>query len=198
LRARITRVYVCNDVKEIEIVYKVLSPKAAVLKKLRRFKHVGIKHTVDVYYYDPLRSDLKPDRERRLRSAFRLRTKAGQAYLTYKKDHFTKRGAWAYTDEHEVAVSDHATAAQIIKHLGLKPLVKLDMRKHTYEHGSYEIVFEEVKQLGIFLEVELRRPARGSVKSEIQRINAFVATLGLKLEQKYMGKPEMMVQQRKK
>ncbi|MFO0704422.1 MAG: class IV adenylate cyclase [Candidatus Andersenbacteria bacterium] len=180
--------------KEIEVVYKVLSPKAAVLKKLRRFKHVGIKHTVDVYYYDPLRPDLKPDREHRLHSAFRLRVKAGQPYLTYKKDHFAKSGAWAYTDEHETAIADAATAARIIEHLGLKPLVKLDMRKHTYVHGPYEIVFEEVKKLGTFLEVELRRPSHASVKTEMNKIRSFVATLGLKLEEKHMGKPEMMVQ----
>jgi predicted adenylyl cyclase CyaB len=184
--------------KEIEAVYKVLSPKAAVLKKLRRYRHVGIKHTVDVYYYDPLRSDLKPDRERRLHSAFRLRTKAGQAYLTYKKDFFTKRGAWAYTDEHETAIADYATAARIIKHLGLKPLIKLNMRKHTYLHGRYEIVFEEVKNLGNFLEVELIKPSRASVKTEMNKINVFAATLGLKLEQKHMGKPEMMLQERAK
>ena len=72
-------------------------------------------------------------------------------------------------------------------------MITLDMRKHTHLHGPYEIVFEEVKNLGNFLEVELRQSSRASVRTEMNKIRRFIATLGLKLEEKHMGKPQMMV-----
>lgn len=129
--------------KEIEVIFAVRSSRKEVLTALRRYKYEGIKHTIDTYFYDPLRADLKPDKGQRLQRAFRLREKSGRAYFTYKRDFFTKAGAWDYTDEQEVAVSDKATARRIIEALGLQPLLTLDMNKHVY--GKPEMMVQKRK-----------------------------------------------------
>lgn len=43
---------------------------------------------------------------------------------------------------------------EIIKKLGFKELLTIHNSKRTYKYGDYEIVFETVKNLGYFIEVE--------------------------------------------
>ena len=48
--------------KEIEILVKLHSSKTHALKKLSRYKNLGIQRTKDIYYFDPKRDQLKADR----------------------------------------------------------------------------------------------------------------------------------------
>ena len=186
--------------REIEVLVKVLSPKQKALRSLRRFKLVGSKETIDWYFYDPRRQNLRPLHNGRLKECFRIRQKDQKCYLAYKVDHFNQQGVWQYSDEHEVLVNDWATMLKIIQHLGLKPLVKVDNIKRTYLTKQYEIVLEEVRDLGLFLEVErLHVPARVPVKTIKQEIWQFIEQLDLKVgPEANAGKPELMLRKRKK
>ena len=42
--------------KEIEILVEVYSPVDEVIRALEKFSYEGIKETIDVYYYDPMRA----------------------------------------------------------------------------------------------------------------------------------------------
>lgn len=181
--------------KEIEILVEVFEDKEKVLKSLSSFENLGEKKTLDVYYFDPMRKDLQPETDGRLMRSFRLREKDGKCSMAYKLDNFDNSGVWIYSDEFETSLGDMKSGEEIFKHLGLKELVRIDNTKHTFKTPEYEIVFEEVKDLGIFLEVELLHQVKDDeVKSAKQRIQDFIDSLNLKTSKELnAGKPELML-----
>jgi predicted adenylyl cyclase CyaB len=181
--------------KEIEVLVEVFDKKANVLKKLKGFKFEGAKKTLDIYFFDPKRKNLKPHKDCRLKECLRIRTKSNKSYLAYKIDHFNKKGIWSHSDEHEIEISNSQTALKIIEHLGFKELVKLENTKHTFLSDKYEIVFEDVKNLGIFLEVEaINAKPHESVKKVKIDILKFIESLNIKTGPELnSGKPELLL-----
>lgn len=184
--------------REIEVLYELKTPAAKALGVLGRFECAGRKETVDTYFFDPKRPDLKPVRGRLFR-CFRLRLKGGRAFLTYKIDKF-RGDEWLYSDEHETEVGDHATARAIIRHLGLRELVTVKMTKTIFHTEDYEIALEQVSGLGNFLEVESRRTVPASkADAEKERIRRFAEGLGLNLgKETNAGKPELLLAKRRR
>ena len=181
--------------KEVEILYKLDDDKENVLNILSQFEYKGEKSTLDVYFYDPLREDLKLDANNRLNKCFRLRKKDSDAYLTYKIDYFDDGNVWLYSDEHEVIVSDYETAEKIIEHLGLKELIRVNNTKYIFINSKYEIILEEVDDLGLFLEVEIvNEDVVTGVNDLKQEIRVFVDELGIKVvNEMNIGKPEALL-----
>jgi predicted adenylyl cyclase CyaB len=181
--------------KEIEILIKVLDKKSKVLKNLKKFKFLGIKKTLDVYFYDPLRGELKPNKSGALDRCFRLRQKDKKNFLVYKIDRFDNLKTWLYSDEYEVEVSDFKTTIKILKQLGFKVLVNIKNKKHTFLTNKYEIVLEDVENLGLFLEVECLAVNNKENINEVKKeIRSFIKSLDIKLgEELNVGKPELML-----
>lgn len=185
--------------KEIEILVESFDTKEAVLKVLSSFENVGEKRTLDVYFFDPLRTDLQPADDGRLTRSFRLREKDGKCSIAYKLDNFDEKGMWTYSDEFETSFGDLKTMEEIVKHLGLHELVRIDNTKHTFKTPDYEIVFEEVKDLGLFLEVELLHQVEDSeTMAAKHKIQEFINSLGLRVSPELnAGKPELMLRKKK-
>lgn len=180
--------------KEIEILIEVKSSKKEALKVLEQFQSEGIKKTLDIYFYDPLRVDLQVNEEGRLNACFRLRQKDGKNTVAYKVDHF-EGAEWSHSDEYETEVKDFDTAIQIVEKLGLQELVRIDNEKHTYTTDEYEIVFEDVKDLGLFMEIEkLAQVPDEKVQETKEEIRAFIKSLSIEFgEEQNAGKPELML-----
>lgn len=179
--------------KEIEILVEVFDPPDVVLQRLEKFAAHGIAETKDIYFCDPLRPDLQPDVDGRLRRSCRLRHKDGKASVAYKVDHFLAGDIWHYSDEYETEVADGAVAMQFLEQLGLQKLVTIASRKHKFTSGPYEIVFEQVEGLGNFLEVEFQSEADDvdGIKRDIWK---FMQGLGLAFGPELnAGKPELML-----
>jgi adenylate cyclase class 2 len=180
--------------KEVEILVRLNNSFEDIKAKLDALNFQGPKHTLDVYFFDPKRQNLKPDKNLALKECFRLRSKDEKSYITYKIDKFDDDGVWLYSDEHETEIADFDSALEIIKHLGLEPLVEIDNTKYVYLTDKYEIVLEDVKGLGLFLEVELLTVADGSdievLKNEIRD---YIESFGFEFEELNLGKPELML-----
>lgn len=184
--------------KEIEILVEVLDDVENVLKALDKFQYEGDKETIDVYYYDPLRDTLKPNSAGEINECLRVRTKNDLAYVTYKVDNFDDNGKWLYSDEYETTIGDLVMLNKIIERLGLVPLLTIHNKKKTYVTDKYEIVLEDVKDLGHFLEVEFCTNEDVDVKKVKEEIQEFIDSLGIKVsEELNMGKPEMMIKRKK-
>ena len=177
--------------KEIEILVEVYDDIDSVKKKLEQFEYVGLKHTIDEYYYDPKRDTLKPDKDNQLSHCLRLRSKNSDYYITYKDDVF-ENGIWQYSNEYETKVESMDMLKEIFNRLELKKFIEIDNKKEIYKTDKYEIALEDVKDLGLFLEVEYCTNDDVDVKEVKKEIQEFIDELGLNVsEELNMGKPEM-------
>lgn len=177
--------------KEIEVLVEVHENIEDIKKKLEKFTYKGLKNTIDEYYYDPKRSTLKPDVKGELSHCLRLRSKNNDYSITYKDDIF-ENGKWLYSDEYETKVESITMMKEIFKKLGLVKFIEIDNKKETYTYNDYEIVIEDVKDLGIFMEVEYCTNEDVDIKEIKEEIQSFINDLNLNVsEELNMGKPEM-------
>lgn len=179
--------------KEIEILVELYSSLNDAKDKLSKFEYIDKVHTIDTYYYDPLRNNLKPDINDQLDECLRLRQKGNNNYITYKVDHFEGK-KWIYSSEYETKIDDINMIIEIFKLLGLKKLLVIDNTKTIYKSNKYEITLEEVKDLGNFLEVEYCTDKEVDIHKIKEEIQDFINKLGLKVSDELnMGKPEMII-----
>ena len=177
--------------KEIEILVELYDDIEVVKEKLKKFNYIGLKKTVDEYYYDPLRDTLKPDKNNQLSHCLRLRQKNKEYSITYKDDVF-ENGKWLYSHEYETTIESLEMTRTILNKLGLIKFIEIDNEKETYTYKNYEIVIEKVKDLGLFMEVEYCTNDDIDIKEEKVKIEKFIKTLNLNTsEELNMGKPEM-------
>lgn len=183
--------------KEIEILIEVKDSKERVFDALSQFEARGVKETLDVYFYDPLRIDLQPNKEGCLQSCFRVRQKAGESLVAYKIDHFNE-GVWSHSDEFETRVEDFTVMGKIIEQLGLRELIRIDNKKYTFLTDEYEIVLEDVVELGLFMEVEkLEQVSDDKVLETKEGIRTFLKSLNIKFgDEQSAGKPELMLRKK--
>lgn len=177
--------------KEIEVLVEVHDEITNIKKKFKKFNYEGLKRVVDEYYYDPKRDVLKPDKENQLSHCLRLRSKNDDYSITYKDDVF-ENGKWLYSNEYETKVESIIMMKKIFDRLGLVKFIEIDNKKETYTYNDYEIVIEDVKDLGIFMEVEYCTNDNVDVKQVKEEIQNFINGLELNVsEELNMGKPEM-------
>ena len=178
--------------KEIEILVEVYDDIEKVKKIFEKFEYIGLKKTIDEYYYDPLR-----DTNGGLNHCLRLRQKNNEYSITYKDDVF-ENGKWLYSDEYETKVESLEMTHEIFNKLGLIKFIEIDNEKETYTYENYEIIIENVKDLGIFMEVEYCTSDNIDIKTEKIKIQEFINSLGISVsEELNMGKPEMYMRKHK-
>lgn len=183
--------------KEIEILVKLNDDINNVAKVFEQFEYIGTELVIDEYYYDPKRPDLKPDINNQLTACLRLRKKGGQNVITYKDDVF-ENGKWLYSNEYETEIESIQVLKEILYKLGLKELLTIKNTKKVYKHDKYEIVLEDVENLGYFMEVEYCTEDDVDVKEVKSEIRNFINSLNLKAsEELNVGKPEMMLRKNK-
>ena len=183
--------------KEIEILVKINDDIKKVLKKFEQFEYIDTELVIDEYYYDPKRPNLKPDTNNQLSECLRLRKKGNKEIITYKDDVF-ENGKWLYSNEYETEIKSMKTLKQILKKLGFKKLLVIKNTKKVYKYDKYEIVLEDVENLGYFMEVEYCTLENVDVKEIKNEIQKFIDSLNLKFsEELNMGKPEMILRNHK-
>lgn len=179
--------------KEIEILVKINDDMKNVLKTFNKFEYKNKELVIDEYYYDPKRNNLKPDKNNSLNECLRLRIKGNKNYITYKDDVF-ENGVWLYSNEYETQVESIEMLKEIFNRLGLKKLITIKNNKTSYKYNDYEIVLEDVENLGYFMEVEYCTSDDVNVKEVKAEIQNFIDSLGLKVSKELnMGKPEMIL-----
>lgn len=177
--------------KEIEILVEMYDSIDTIKEKFKEFEYVGLKKTIDEYYYDPKRDLLKPDENNQLSHCLRLREKDKEYSITYKDDVFEGE-KWLYSNEFETRVDSIDTIKEIFNKLGLIKFIEINNEKETYIFGDYEIVIENVKDLGLFMEVEYCTSEDVDIRLIKEQIQDFINSLGINVSDELnMGKPEM-------
>lgn len=87
----------------------------------------------------------------------------------------------------------------ILESLGFKILTQIENKKYTFLTDKYEIVYEDVKNLGFFLEVErLNVDDNENIADVKKEIRNFIKSLDIKIEEELnAGKPELMLRSKK-
>jgi predicted adenylyl cyclase CyaB len=184
--------------KEVEILVEVFDKKDKVLEILKKFEFKGSKKITDIYFLNPFTKDLKIINNKCPRKWFRVRKKEDKCLFCFKEDVY-KKDKWLYSNEYETEAKDFDALVKIIEKLGFKELLTINNLKHTFETKDYEIVFEEVKDLGLFLEVEKLdvkdHENIDKIKEEMQK---FIDSLGIKVSKELdMGKAELLIKKKK-
>ena len=181
--------------KEIEVEVAFDNTKNEMIEMLSKYEYLGEKEIYDIYYYDPLRSNLKPEKDLRLNETFRIRKTDKGCYMTYKKQHF-KGKHWIYSDEYEMTIENFETAKTIISMLGLESLITVHNKRQVYRYNNYEIELEDVEELGIFLEVERVSKDADEIKVK-EEIRNFIRSLNLKnVRELNIGKNQYLLSQK--
>lgn len=124
-------------------------------------------------------------------NCLRLRAKNDNYYVTYKNDVFEGE-KWLYSNEYETKIESIEMMKEVFERLGLKKFLEIDNNKEIYKTDKYEIALEDVKDLGIFLEVEYCTDEDVDVSKIKEEIQEFIDKLEINVsEELNMGKPEM-------
>lgn len=184
--------------KEVEILFELKETIISAKNKLSSLHDMGSEEVIDTYFVDPKRRTLQPRYDGRLASCLRVRLKGDRKTLTYKDDHFDE-DKWLYSDEYEIGISDGKAMQNILEKLGLEKLVEVNTTKHIFTDDKFEIVLEEVKGLGNFIEVEYRFVEDDANVHEAKNyIRKWLKTKSIATgPEMNAGKPELMLQRTK-
>ncbi|MFH1644729.1 MAG: class IV adenylate cyclase [bacterium] len=94
----------------------------------------------------------------------RIRFQKGKNIVCYKNRHITETGKTLYCDEYETGIDDGKIMMKIFNSLGYTDQTVLKKKRHTYEAGDFDIVIDDVEDLGMFVEVELKNQEKDGVK----------------------------------
>lgn len=107
---------------------------------------------VDTYYQPVNRKFLKENNEE-ITEWLRIGIRGNKKILNYKNWYDNM-----YCDEYEVEIDDEANLAKILKIVGLEEIVTVDKQRKIYLYlNKYEIALDTVKDLGNFIEIEVKK-----------------------------------------
>ncbi len=127
-----------NEFQEIEIFMK------------SNAKFLNESNQVDTYYQPSYRRFLKDNNEI-INEWLRIGIRGNKKILNYKNWYDN------YCDEYEVEIDDENNLDKIFKILGLENIAVVDKVRKTYFYlNKYEIALDCVKNLGYFIEIEVK------------------------------------------
>jgi predicted adenylyl cyclase CyaB len=179
--------------KEIEIQVQVehIKPLLGFLKKNAEL--IGESSQIDRYFTPQHRNflDKYPTEE-----WLRLRDAGGKFTITYKKWKYDENDQGLYADEYETIVQDINQMENIFKSVDMKEVATVNkISRQTWIYKDYEVVIDNIKGLGQFVELEYC----GKSKSpDHKKINAqmikFLKDVGCgKVTQNHSGYPIMVM-----
>lgn len=160
-----------------EIEKKFIVPNKQ--KIIRMFEQKGTRvykrRQIDEYYIPQHRDFLK---EKHPFEWLRLRIEKNACTLTYKYWHAEGSDLPTYCDEFETSIGNRESFEQILKALDFKKVVVVDKVRIAYEIDNFEIAVDDIKGLGTFVEVEIKK-GYDSVKDAMRQIDEFAQKLNL-------------------
>ncbi len=170
--------YYNNVPLEIEIKLKVDDNEYKRLLNLLKDKSNNIKDVMekDIYFKIPIKKEYK--------ETLRIRKENDLYILTYKKENSDKT-----RDEFETIIDNYDNLENILLNLGLerKGIIEKKRTKILYKN-KYEFAFDEVKDIGKFIEIEVKNIEHSHIE-EINKlmdiINEFKIDINLITDKKY-------------
>lgn len=168
-----TKIRLLPEVSRKELLAKLIPKLDAPLKEERQIDTVFLlPEQVD----EPIQPGSKIMRVRDI-----LDVKSGRirkSLLTLK----VQKQAKLESDEYKFAVVNGKAARQLIMALGWRQVVVVDKLRAESRIHKYTVCIDEVKQLGMFIELELLTEEEVDVKIAQENMKKFLVNLGIKGE----------------
>lgn len=176
--------------EEVEIKVKLKNPGGAIKFLDENAEFVKSKSQKDDYFV-PQNNDFfgeDPTKE-----YLRVRFEGEKNNIGYHFCHFDDKGRLLKTDEYESKVENPEMVEEILNKIGIIKRVSVEKNRKTYKYNDYEIVVDEIKNLGWFMEIEA-----GEIKESIEKTKEECYNLLKKFnidweEAPNMGYPDMIL-----
>lgn len=179
---------------ELEVLVENYDGAQKAINKLCKLSQVqNSVEIVDYYFYNKSSHLFAPNNQFKTFEVLRLRNSNNEKItLTYKKDHY-ENNIWQFSDEQEVGISNFNDMKALLCNLGFDVLLKIHNNRTYFTYKDYEIVVENVDDLGSFLEIEYKGYLTESdVAKKRKELLIFIKSLGLNTSDELnSGKPEL-------
>lgn len=178
--------------KEIEIKMQLTSVELDILKAWLKEKSRFVRsiHHIEYYLNNP-KFSFHFDRDGLKDSNDYLRIR-----MTEKEDSVCLKkffpdpnvpGRHTHCDEYETEVKDGKVLLELMAQLGYTDVTIIDKIREEYMYLDFEVVIDDVKDLGTFVEIELKKDCE-DVKAGHKEIKDFIKILGItKYKELYRG-----------
>lgn len=146
-------IYGDNPKNDIETEIKIKITKSEYEKMLNLMednaKFIKENRQLDTYYQPTYRKFLN---DKEINEWLRIGERGNKVILNYKNWHDNM-----YCDEYEVEIDNSKNLDKIFNVLGLEKIAIVDKERKTYMYlDKYEIALDYVKELGYFIEIEVK------------------------------------------
>ena len=159
-----------NDI-EMEIKIKTNELENKRIKNIIKdnSKYLGVENHIAHYYSFKYR---KTDNE-----FLRIRKENNKYIINYKKKHDN------YVDEYETEINDFDSLSKILNVYGFEETCCIEKTREKYLYkNKYEISFDNVKELGLFIEIEIIKHTKNK-DEEYQDLITLLYELNINLNQ---------------
>ncbi len=159
---------------EVERKFRIDSnKKASLIRKLTKSsERIATVHQVDTVF---LHNSESFEGFKRGDPVVRVRIENNKATLTYKRALNNQGDAV----EHEILVDPPGVAEEILKEVGFKLVTEIEKDRTNYKSVDINIALDEVKSLGVFLEIETLCASEQELPSAQVKIMNKAKELGL-------------------
>lgn len=176
--------------KEVEFKFKITQEQKSILENdlKKTAKFLGQTRQIDTYYIPKFKSfEINGE----TMECLRIREVDENKTLCYKKIH--REVTPVYCDEYELKIEDKAEMEKILFALDFEIQMVIDKTRKTYRKDNLEFDFDEVKDLGELLEVELK-----GNEEDTEIVFEFLKPYGLSREDVTYKGIQMMIKELKK
>lgn len=164
--------------KEVELKARLREPEAV----LARLQGLGCSFGKRVLQDDAVYVRETGSVEKYLTNADYLRLRVeddGTTLLTLKHHAGRADDPHDAPTEHETKVESRQEVARMLEVLGFHEAVRIQKARRKGKYGAWEVCFDEVENLGAFLELEEMLPEDANVPAVMGRMKEFLISLGV-------------------
>ncbi len=164
--------------KEIEIKISLEKDQLEILKNWLKenAEYKGEFHQVDQYFNNPKDSFFKINKKglKDARIFFRVRRADNKNTTCLKYFHYEPENPsrTSHCDEYETKIENPEVITQMYEKLGFEKDIIIDKKRRIYHYKEIEIAMDQVKNLGDFVELELKEQVKNvkAAKGELYEL----------------------------
>lgn len=179
---------------EIEIKVKVEN-KESLVEELKKNGSLLYEDYQKDSYYTPVHRnfvEVSPVKE-----WLRVRDSNGKYSINYKKWIYDESGKSNHCDEYETSIGSSEEITKILSALDFKLLVTVEKKRSAWKYEDYEISFDDVVDLGSFVEIEYKGKEIDSPKDITDKMIEFLEKNKVgEITRDFKGYPYLLLEQK--